>query len=67
MLTLLTGLLLTAVIIVALYAFGAFDTPYLDAFRAAFYLLLVLLMLSVWFTIGHQPYEGHVATVGVAK
>ena len=67
MLTLLTGLLLTAVIVVALYAFGVFNTPYLDAFRVTFYLLLVLLILSVWFAVGHHPYEGHDATVGVAK
>lgn len=67
MLTLLTGLLLAAVIVIALYAFGAFNTPYSDAFRVTFYLLLVLLMLSVWFTIGHQPYEGHDATVGAAR
>ena len=33
MMTLLTGLLLTAVIVVALYAFGVFNTPILDAFR----------------------------------
>jgi hypothetical protein len=67
MLTLLTGLLLTAVIVVALYAFGIFNTPYLDAFRFAFYLLLVLLVLSVWFSIGNEPYKGYDATVGAAK
>ena len=39
MMTLLTGLLLTAVIVIALYAFGVFNTPYLDALRVAFYLL----------------------------
>ena len=33
MMTLLIGLLLTAVIVVALYAFGVFNTPILDAFR----------------------------------
>jgi hypothetical protein len=67
MLTLLTGLLLTALIVVALYAFGVFNTPYLDAFRFTFYLLLVMLVLSVWFAIGNQPYEGYDATVGAAK
>ena len=67
MMTLLTGLLLTAVIVIALYAFGVFSTPYLDAFRAAFYLLLVLLILSVWFSIGHEPHEGQDTTVGAAK
>ena len=67
MMTLLTGLLLTAVIVVALYAFGAFNTPYLDAFRVALYLLLVLLILSVWVSIGHQPHEGQDTTIGAAK
>ena len=67
MLTLLTGLLLTAVIVVALYAFGVFNTPYLDAFRVTFYLLLVLLILSVWVSIGNQPNEGYDATVGAAR
>jgi hypothetical protein len=36
MLTLVIGLLLTAVIVVALYAFGVFNTPYLGAFRFTF-------------------------------
>jgi len=67
MLTLLTGLLLTAVIVVALYAFGVFNTPYSDAFRATFYLLLVMVILSVWFGIGNQPTAGHGPTVGAAK
>ena len=67
MLTLVTGLLLTALIVVALYAFGIFNTPYLDAFRFTFYLLLVLLVLSVWFGIGNQPSGGYDATVGAAK
>ena len=67
MLTLVAGMLLTGLIVVALYAFGVFSTPYLDAFRFAFYLLLVLLVLSVWFSIGNQPYDGYDATVGAAK
>ena len=67
MMTLLTGLLVTAVIVIALYAFGVFNTPYLDAFRAAFYLLLVLLILSVWFSTGHQYTQQQDQTVGAAK
>jgi hypothetical protein len=67
MMTLLAGLLLLGVIVVALYAFGIFETPYLDAFRAVFYLLLVLLILSVWFSTGHQPTESQDRTVGAAK
>ena len=66
MMTLLTGLLLTAVIVIALYAFGVFNTPYTDAFRVSFYLLVVLLVLSVWFTAGHYSQEGYDPTVGAA-
>ena len=67
MLTLVAALLLTGLIVVALYAFGIFSTPYLDAFRFTFYLLLVLFVLSVWFSIGNQPFEGYDPTVGAAK
>jgi len=59
MLTLTTALLLLAVIIIALYAFGVFNTPYLDAFRFAFYLLLALLVMSIWFGAIERPYEGY--------
>ncbi len=64
MMTLVTGLLLTAVIVIALYAFGVFNTPYMDDFRVAFYLLLVLMVLSFWFGIENQPHERQDATVG---
>jgi hypothetical protein len=67
MMTLLTGVLLTAVIVIALYAFGIFNTPYLDAFRVAFYLLLVLLVLSVWFSTAHAPDEGQHTAVGATQ
>ena len=64
MLTLTTGLLLLAVIVIALYAFGIFDTPYLGAFRFTFYLLLLLLVLSVWFGTANPPNQGYDPTVG---
>ena len=64
MLTLTTAILLLAVIIVALYAFGVFDTPYLDAFRFAFYLLLASLVLSIWFGVIEHPQEGYDPTTG---
>jgi len=67
MMMLLTGLLLTALIVIALYAFGVFSTPFLEAFRVSFYLLLVLLVLSVWFSVGHEPHEGQDTTIGAAK
>lgn len=64
MLTLTTGVLMLAVIVIALYAFGVFDTPYLSAFRFTFYLLLVLLALSVWFGVHNQPYQGYDPVAG---
>ena len=64
MLTLTVGLLLLAAIVVALYAFGIFNTPYLGAFRFAFYLLLVMLALSVWYGTTNTPMEGYDPTVG---
>ena len=67
MLTLLTALLLTGAIVVALYAFGVFNTPYLGAFRFTFYLLLALLLLSIWFGTGNSPQEGYDPTVGAAR
>ena len=67
MMTLLTGLLLAAVIVIALYAFGVFETPYLDAFRVAFYLLVVLLILTFWFSVSNQPNQSYDSTVGAAK
>jgi hypothetical protein len=63
--TLLVGLLLSALIITGLYVAGWFSTPYLDVFRFVFYLLLVLLVLMVGFAvIGHQ-YEGYDPTVRI--
>ena len=64
MLTLTTGLLLLAVIVIALYAFGVFNTPYLGAFRFAFYLLFVLLALAVWYGTMNPSHEGYDPTVG---
>ena len=67
MLTLVTGLLLAAVIVIALYAFGVFNTPYLGAFRFTFYLLLALLVLSIWYGTGNEPQQGYDPTVGAAR
>ena len=64
MLTLISGMLILAVIVIALYAFGVFNTPYLGAFRFTFYLLLVLLALSVWVGLHNQPYEGYDPVAG---
>jgi len=61
--TFLTIVLLIGAAVLALYAFGAINTPYLDAFRFAFYLLLALLALSVWFAVQNHPHEGYEPTV----
>lgn len=62
---LVVGILLFALIIVGLYVAGWLSTPYLSAFRFTFYLLLILLALTVGFAIiGHQ-YEGYDPTVRV--
>ena len=62
---LVAGILLTALIIVGLYAAGWFHTPYLNAFRFSFYLLLILFVLTVGLALlGHQ-YEGYNPTARV--
>ena len=55
MVTLIASSLLLGLIIMALYFFGAFKSPYLGMpyfrlFRLALYLLLALLMLTLWRT-----------------
>ena len=52
--TVLIGMILTA-----LYAFGVFNTPYTDAFRVGFYLILLLGLVAVVLTIGRHPFEGY--------
>lgn len=62
---LFAGILLIALTIVTPYVVGWFSTPYFDAFRFSYYLLLILLILTVGFAIlGHQ-YEGYDPTVRV--
>lgn len=59
MMTLAAGVTFLALIVLALYVFGVFSTPYLEAFRFAFYLLLVLFALTVGFGLLDHPYEGY--------
>jgi hypothetical protein len=63
MMTFFAALLFLALIVLALYVFGIFSTPYFEAFRFAFYLLLVLFALTVGIGIMQQPYEGYDPTV----
>ncbi len=60
MVTLIAGGLLLGIIIVALYFFGAFKSPYLGLpyfwlFRLALLLLMMLLMLTFWCGGREQP------------
>ena len=45
MMTLLAAGMLALLIVTALYAFGVFGTPYLGAFRFAFYLILIMVVV----------------------
>lgn len=61
MITLLTGVLFLVLVVLALYVFGIFSTPYFEAFRFAFYLLLTLLVLTVGIQLMTHPFEGPTA------
>ena len=64
MTTLLVATLLLGIIITALYAFGVFSSPYTDAFRFGFYLLLMVGIVAVVLAIGRHPFEGYDPTPG---
>ena len=59
MMTLLVATVLLGIIITALYAFGIFSTPYTDAFRFGFYLLLIAGLVAVVLAMGRHPFEGY--------
>lgn len=63
MITLIAAVLFLAVIVLALYVFGIFSTPYVEAFRFAFYFLLVLLALIIGVVLMQHPNEGYDPTV----
>ena len=62
---LLAGVLLLVLVVVGMYVVGWFNTPYLDAFRFAFYLLLILFVITVAFAFLERPYEGYDPTARV--
>jgi hypothetical protein len=64
MMTLIAGGMLLALVVPALYVFGVFSTPYLNAFRFMFYLLLALLALTVGVSLMDHPQEGYDPAVG---
>jgi hypothetical protein len=59
MMTLLVATVLLGMMITALYAFGIFSTPYTDAFRVGFYLLMVVGLVAVVVAMGRNPFEGY--------
>jgi hypothetical protein len=59
MMTFVAAGLFALLIFTALYAFGVFGTPYLDAFRFAFYLVLVMFIVVLVFSLGNHPNEGY--------
>ncbi len=59
MMTMLSAVVLIGMFLTALYAFGSFSTPYTDAFRFGFYLLLVMVLVVVAFSLGRHPFEGY--------
>lgn len=65
MVTLIAGVLLFVLILLGLYAFGWFSTPYSDAFRFVLYLFLVLSVLIIGFALYDHPYEGYDPTAKV--
>lgn len=57
---LVVALLFLTGIILALYVVGVFATPYLEAFRFGFYLVLVVLAVTVGFMLmTEQQYGGY--------
>ena len=59
MMTLLAAGMLALLILTALYAFGVFGTPYLGAFRFAFYLILIMVVVVIVFTLGDHSNQGY--------
>lgn len=61
MVTFIAAGLLLGGIVLTLFFFGAFKSPYigLPFFRLALYLLLMLLMLALWYGERKSSYEGN--------
>mgnify|MGYP001157464183 CR=1 FL=1 len=65
MVSLIVGGLVFVLVLIGLYGFGWFSTPYSDAFRYLFYLFLVLFLLIIGFALYDHPYEGYDPTAKV--
>lgn len=59
MMTFLAGTIFLLLILTALYAFGVFGTPYLGAFRFAFYLILLIFFVVIVFSSNNAPFKGY--------
>ncbi|MET0514800.1 MAG: hypothetical protein ABW047_05665 [Nitrospiraceae bacterium] len=59
MMTFLAATMLLLLILTALYAFGIFGTAYLGAFRFAFYLILLIFVVIIVFSMGDDPLKGY--------
>ena len=65
MTVLLAGILFIILIVLALYVFGVFATSYLEAFRFAFYLVLLLFVLTLGFALINPEQQGYDPSVRV--
>jgi hypothetical protein len=59
MMSLLAAGAFALLIVTALYAFGFFGTPYSNAFRFAFYLILLVFAVMLAYAMGNHPFEGY--------
>lgn len=59
MMTFRAGTMFLLLILTALYAFGVFGTPYLGAFRFAFYLILLIFVVVIVFSSSNAPFKGY--------
>ena len=62
MFELVIGILAIACIVLGLFVFGLLSTPYFEAFRFLFYLLLLLVVLTVGIELTYHPFQGYTPT-----
>ena len=62
MFELVIGSLAIICIVLGLFVFGLFSTPYFEAFRFLFYLVLLLVVLTVGIQMTYHPFQGYTPT-----
>lgn len=67
MMTLLAAGAFGLLILTALYAFGFFATPYSNAFRFAFYLIMLVFAVMIVYALGDHPFEGYDPTPDASR